>query len=158
MRWGWLCVAALLVGCGEEEAAPPREEFVPRPDFTWRPVASARGTALRLENFEGMLMLNLACVPDPGRLAASVPDFSPRGSEERLTLGAGDELTVLVVDPAAQSGAGVRGEAPLPEAWLTRFAGGARVGASYGAQTLGPVDGPPPAVAARFVETCRALP
>lgn len=158
MRWTILCVASLLTGCEAERSPAPRQEPVLRPAFAWRSVESAQGAALRLEGMSGGLMLNLACVGDPPRLVASVPDFSAIGSEERLSVGVGGEPTVLAVDPAAQRGAGVRGEAALPQGWLERLARGGEVGASYGAQTLEPVAGPPPEMGAAFVRACGALP
>ena len=84
--------------------------------------------------------------------------FKPIGSEERLTIGAGDDAFALVAMNVADPNASlVRATGPADEALLTAIASGRPISASYGAQHYGPIVAPPPALRRAFVDTCRKL-
>lgn len=101
----------------------------------------------------GQERLRLACLGD-GRLQITVPGFEPIGSEDRLTLGAGDEAFAHVADLEAP-GPGVTGGGPVDRDLLDRLARGAPVRAVYGAQSVGPLQANRPEVLAAFTERCR---
>lgn len=122
--------------------------------LSWESVASGEGMTLRLADADGKLRMSIACFANPPRLTASVPGFSPIGSEDKLTLALGDDPVVLVADPTRQQVPGVTGEGRVPDdlAVLMRDAG--EVGAVYGAQRVGPHLPPPPALASAFASAC----
>lgn len=95
--------------------------------------------------------LRIYCAAD-GRIGAQAPTLRPIASEERFTLGAGNEAHVLVADPA--SGA-VVAEGPMNDALIATLGGGQPISASYGAQTLGPFAAPPEDLRNTFAANCR---
>lgn len=101
--------------------------------------------------------ISLVCARGEGLMVVARA-FRPIGSEERLTLGAGDDAFALVAgnvaDPAATL---VRATAPADELLLTAIASGRPISASYGAQRYGPIAAPPPALRRAFADTCRRL-
>lgn len=101
--------------------------------------------------------ISLVCARGEGIMVVA-KIFRPIGSEERLTIGAGDDafalVAVNVADPKADL---VRATGPADEALLTAIAGGRPISASYGAQHYGPVEAPPPALRRAFADTCRKL-
>lgn len=101
--------------------------------------------------------LRLVCAKGDGfMVAASV--FRPVGSEERLSIGAGDAAFALVaVADTDADGPLVRATGAIEEGLLVALESGKPIAASYGAQSFGPVDAPPPALRRAFGETCRKL-
>jgi len=101
--------------------------------------------------------ISLVCARGEGLMVVARA-FRPIGSEERLTLGAGDDAFALVAgnvaDPAATL---VRATAPADELLLTAIASGRPISASYGAQRYGPIAAPPQALRRAFADTCRRL-
>ena len=117
--------------------------------------SAAAGTALIKTGPDGREELRIACRRNPADLWVLASRLRPIGSEERLSLGADDEVTALVARPDLSRGEGVEASGPIPEALLARLEAGATVGVSYGAQTLR-TTGPDPALAARFALACRS--
>ena len=157
-----IMVAAALAGCSggdddaEERGTQTSEEMVTRPELTAdRPIPTeptgwikgAGGPAsesLSYSDGTGGLLLSLACLADPARLQVTAPRLTPIESEERLTLGVGDRLAVMVAGPATRlggSGSGVTAEAPLDANLVAAMSGG-DFAVSYGADII-EIDQPP---------------
>ena len=118
---------------------------------TWEATNSDRAAVLRLIDPSGGLLMVLACRKDRGLLAV-VPGFTQIGSEDRLTLGLGDEPVVLVANPPRQGNPGVTAEGAAPPAGLIEAA--RDVSAVYGAQKLGPLAAPPEALREMLAKAC----
>ena len=116
--------------------------------------SAAAGAALIKTGQDGREELRIACRRDPADFWVLAGALTPIGSEERLSLGAGDEVVALVARPELRA-QGVEASGPVPAALLARLETGATVGVSYGAQTLR-TTGPDPALAARFAAACRS--
>lgn len=99
--------------------------------------------------------ISLVCARGDGIMVVARA-FHPIGSEERLTIGAGDDAFALVVAEDPQS-AHVSATGPADEAILTAIVSGRPISASYGAQRYGPVKAPPSALRRAFADTCRKL-
>jgi len=150
-------IAVALGGCGSEpsEQRPTEESQVTpepsgpplvqqtQPDREGAPmqpgveVASAGG-GLRFDNPDGSLRMALVCAGNPSKLVATVPSFTPIGSEDRFALALGHEPVTLVADPTRQPAMGVSAEGPVPEDFAALLAAADRVGALYGTQKIGP--------------------
>ncbi|HEX2764720.1 MAG TPA: hypothetical protein VHM92_12870 [Allosphingosinicella sp.] len=166
MRGLLLIVAASLVGCGSEPAAPPASDnriaaampgsAAPRTASgraRWDLQSGAEGPRLALIAEAGAPSLLLACRGDPRALLVNVPAFRPVGSEERLSFGGGGDAVALVAETAGdKERGGVSATGAVP-AELARILAGP-VSASYGAQKSGPHPPPPPELAGRFVKAC----
>ena len=101
--------------------------------------------------------ISLVCARGDGIMVVARA-FRPIGSEERLTIGAGDDAFALVAVNVADPGATlVRATGPADDALLTAIASGRPISASYGAQHFGPVEAPPQALRRAFADTCRKL-
>lgn len=101
--------------------------------------------------------LSLVCARGDGVMVVARA-FKRIGSEERLTLGAGDDAFALVaVNVADPKVTLVRATAAADEALLTAIASGRPISASYGAQRYGPIAPPPAALRRAFADTCRKL-
>jgi len=134
-----------------EPAAAPAAPPVPRSG--WRPGATIEESALTYVDDSGRPVLTLACVGT--ELRVSVPGFRKIGSEDRLTVGAGDEAFALVADLASVE-SGVVADGAIPPDLIDRIAQGQPVGAIYGTQTLDTVPGPDEETSRAFVSACRA--
>ncbi|SFS35026.1 hypothetical protein [Brevundimonas viscosa] len=159
-------VAALLgfslVACGSEpppvppEAPrPPAAPAAPEAPATPPPPAGAERLAFVDQAGEPRLLLDCLGGPRPA-LRASVAEFRKIGSEDRLTLGAGNEAFALVADLADPS-PGVVASGAIDLDLLRRIGDRRPVSAVYGAQSVGPLrpaDGMAPD---GFVVRCRAL-
>jgi hypothetical protein len=160
-----------LAACGGErpqEAAAPSEPVretqaaSQAPDATssapgagggWTMQASATaGAALVHTAKDGAEDLRVACRRNPADLWVSAPRFSRIGSEDRLSLGAGDKATALVADLQAE-GAGVEASGPVAPEFLEALRAGGEIGVSYGSQALR-LTPPEPATAERFARSC----
>lgn len=101
--------------------------------------------------------LRMVCARGEGFLVAA-PAFKPVGSEDRLSIGAGDDAFALVAVAAdGPQGPFVKATGPIDEPLLAALESGRPIAASYGAQTFGPVDTPPEAMRRAFADTCRKL-
>lgn len=101
--------------------------------------------------------LRLICARGEGFMVVASA-FRPIASEERLSIGAGDDAFALAaVAGEGAKGALVRATGPADEPLLAALDGGQPITASYGASTFGPVEAPPPAVRRAFTQSCRKL-
>lgn len=133
-----------------DAAPPPTEGAMGGP--RWESISSGEGTALRLTASDGTPTMSIACLGKPRRLVVTVPSFEPIGSEDRFSLGFGQEPVTLVADPKRQKGPGVTAEGPPPQQAL--FEGAENVSALYGTQRIGPVPAPPEKLREMLVKSC----
>lgn len=127
------------------EPAPP----VPAPaPVGW---AAAPDGALVWADADEARRFALTCAA--GDLHVRAPGLERIGSEDRLTLGAGDEAFALVADLTSPE-AGVVASGPVPADFLARLARGEAIGLVYGAQRIGPLPAPEAAVVGPFVAAC----
>lgn len=85
----------------------------------------------------GRTLLRITCVASPPRLVVDAPGVRPIGSEERLSLGFGNDPIALVARSAGR-GQGVTATGALPANIAGRILRARAIGASYGTQVLGP--------------------
>jgi hypothetical protein len=120
----------------------------------WESAASLEGTAIRLTQVDGKLLLSVACLRGPVRLVATAPGFSPIGSEDRFSLGLGDEPVTLVADPTPQAQSGVTAEGAVPDRFEELLEEAKQVSALYGTQRIGPVPAPSEALKKALAKSC----
>lgn len=136
----------LLAACGKPAQKPvqPSEPAAPPPQ-----VWSGDAHALSLWE-DGVQLLTIECDPKTG-LIVHGGQFKPVGSEERMSIGAGDVVVTLVATP---EGPAVKGEGPADPDFLRAFAESRKVAVNYGYQNMGPYDGPPRDLAEPFAAAC----
>jgi hypothetical protein len=164
----------LLAGCGSqtksdkvvevpEPSGPPVAQQVddtaqPLPKRSvpgWESAASGEGLALRLVEPDGKLVLSIACLGRPPRLVASVPSFTAIASEDRFSLGLGNDPVTLVADPTRQKPPGITGEGAVTEEFDRLFDGADQISAVYGRQQVGPHPAPQAALKEQFAKACQ---
>ena len=159
MRTVLLSVALLtLAACGRDEASAPTAPVEPLPVPSKPPLVQPPEAPTRLAFVDagGVERLELACRADDPAFQIVVPGFEVIGSEDRLTLGAGDEAFAHAADLEA-AGPGVTGGGPIVLDLIDRLARGEPVRAVYGAQSAGPLRAAQPELLAAFAERCRGL-
>jgi hypothetical protein len=174
MRWAPLALLALLAACGgpgqpkadrgvdvPEPSGPPVAQQVnasPPPSLpsaapSWESAVSGEGTALRLTESGGRLLLGIACLGSPARLTATAPGFSAIGSEDRFSLGLGQEPVTLVANLKSREG-GVTAEGAVPDDFGALLDRASEISALYGTQRIGPVPAPPEALKEALAQVC----
>ncbi len=162
MRLACLIVAVALAACAPD-APPPAEPQTPAgqaapgatPDvatqlgLSWQ--ASADGAELTLRDADGSPLLALSCANRT--MTAVAPRFEEIASEERFSLGADDQVFILVAQLGQESG--VRAEGQPAEYFLDHLPRATEIHANYGAQNLGPHVPPSPEQARAFAAACR---
>lgn len=155
-----LLTAALLglAACGRDEGAAPTAPIEPLPVPSKPPLVQppSAPTSLALVDASGVARVRLACRADDPAFQIVVPGFEIIGSEDRLTLGAGDEAFAHAADLRA-GGPGVTGGGPIDLDLIDRLARGEPVRAVYGAQSVGPLRAAEPETLAAFAQRCRGL-
>ena len=151
-RNGVCALLLALAACAPDE--PARTTDAPTASAWTMQVSAAAGAALVLRSETGAERLRIACRRQPADLYVVAPVFRQIGSEERLTLGAGDALATLVVAQDTPPGAPLAASGMLTEIFIAAVAAGRPIGASYGASQIAPL-APPPELAARFADACR---
>lgn len=119
--------------------------------LAWEVTQSDGATMLRLVNGSRSLLMALGCRRGQ-RLLVQVPSFTQVGSEDRLTLGFGDEAMALVARPPADGEPGVTAEGAAPPP--ARIEEAKTVSAVYGSQQLGPVPAPPEKLRQMLADAC----
>lgn len=154
MRVALLTVALLtLAACGRDEAPAPAAPAEPAPIPSKPPLVEPPEAPDRLAFVDagGVERLSLAC--EAGQMRVAVPGFERIGSEDRLTVGAGDEAFALVADLEAP-GEGVVGSGAADADLLARLARGEAVSAVYGRFTVGPLQAAQPEALPAFAARC----
>ena len=152
LRHGVCALLLPLVACAPDEPARPTN--APAASAWTMQVSASAGAALVLRSEIGAERLRIACRRQPAELYVVAPVFRQIGSEERLTLGAGDALATLVVAQNTPRGAPMAASGTLTEIFIEAVAAGRPIGASYGASQIAP-HAPPSELAARFADACR---
>lgn len=113
------------------------------------------GNVLRLLGPGRSLLMVLGC-RQPGRqLLVHVPSFTPIASEDRLSLGLGEEPVTLVADLAPRSGnLGIIATGESPGNLEALLVGARQITALYGTQRAGPYPSLSADVASSFARTC----
>lgn len=160
--------AGLLIGCGEapSPASPPpltSSDAADTPTLepvemaaAWSRVSSGEGEALRLQA-GAELVASLVCRADGSGLHAATDRFQLVMSEDRFTIGAGDEAFTLVANLAADRAQGVEASGEIPPGFIERVETGNPISFNYGAQTLGPLPAIQEADARAFAGACRDM-
>jgi hypothetical protein len=176
MRLPLPALLLLLASCGGASEAPKNDDDVDVPvpsgppvaqqadavpssapgesGPTWESAASGEGTALRLTAPDGRLLLSIACLRTPRRLIASAPGFKAIGSEDRFSLGLGEEPVTLVADPTRQEKSGVTAEGAVPASFGKLLDEAKQVSALYGSQQIGPHPAPGEALKEALARDC----
>ena len=169
-------VFLLLASCGREAPEAERRAELPQPSGppvaqqvdavpssapeqgspAWEMAAGGEGSALRLTGEGGTLLFAIACLGSPRRLAATAPGFSEIGSEDRFSLGLGDEPVTLVADLGGQGRSGVTAEGAVPDRFSELLEDAKQVSALYGTQQIGPVPAPSKALKEALAAACAA--
>lgn len=158
MRNAVLTVALLaLAACGREEAPAPAAPAEPPPIPSKPPLVQPPEAPDRLAFVDaaGVERLTLAC--SGGEMRVAVPGFERIGSEDRLTVGAGDEAFAFAADLQAP-GEGIVAGGAVDADLLARVARGEPVSAVYGRQTVGPLRAAQAASLPAFAAHCAASP
>lgn len=159
--------ALLLVACGDDRPPAPQpatdeaESAAPLPEEPpvgpgWSLISSGEGVSLRLEE-GGDLIASIACLRDPAGMRAESDRFQRVMSEDRFTVGVGDEAYALAADLEADRDQGVEASGDIAPDLLNRLAAGGEIAFNYGAQNLGPFPAVPEADRDAFVEDCREI-
>lgn len=156
MRRLTLAALLLLAACNQPaEKAPveaPKAEPAPTPSLA-KPLAWTAGQGVIVLQEGGADVLRIACAG--GQLLVHGERFQPIGSEERMSIGAGDAIAVLVATPAEdRTPPTVKGEGEADPAFLAALGEGRKIAVNYGYQNMGPYDGPPAGMAQAFVSGC----
>lgn len=138
-----------------EEASTGTPAPAPAPVSNWRLASNGEGVSLELAG-SGASVARFACLHSGRVFQAQGFGLNPIGSEERLTVGAGNEAHALVANPGATA-TGVLGAGSISPALLDAIEAGGPLSISYGAQTLGPLESLSPADQAAFVSGCRSI-
>lgn len=144
-----------LAACDQapRENRPVEPTPIPsRPPLVQPPEAPDR---LAFVDAGGAERLSLAC--RDGQMTVAVPEFERIGSEDRLTVGAGDEAFAFAADLQAPGDGIIAGGAADADL-LARLARGEPVSAIYGQQTIGPLQAARPAALAPFAALCAGDP
>jgi len=141
---GVLALAACGKPAEQPKPAAPAPAAAPLP-LDWL----AENGALVLRD-HGAELLKIECSKAKG-LTIHGERFKPVGSEERMSVGAGDVVVTLVATP---DGAGMKGEGPADPDFLRALGEGRKVAVNYGYQNMGAYDGPPREIAEPFTAAC----
>lgn len=119
----------------------------------WSRGESEGGVVLTLTDARDVPTMTMRCAGDPAEFVVRVIGFTPIGSEERLSLGLGEEIVTMVADPEDRSG-GVVATTHDPAAIAGPLRAADAIVASYGAQNFGSVAPPAPEAINSLIESC----
>lgn len=151
-------IAALLglAACSRDEPAAPTAPAEPSPIPSKPPLVAPPETPgpLAFVDAVGAERLRLDC--RAGQFHVVVPGFEPVASEDRLTIGAGDEAFAHAADLQVP-GPGVAANGAIDADLLGRLARGEPVRAVYGSQSVGPLTASGPEALRAFAARCGRL-
>ncbi|CAN5715602.1 hypothetical protein BH23GEM6_BH23GEM6_24520 [soil metagenome] len=150
---GLISVLIMFGGCERLQSEAVRSDTI-HAGLLWSLRLEDVGTTLLLTDASGASVLSISCREEPRTMTIDVEKFQPVSSEDRMSVGAGDEAFVFVADLADTTTSGVRAHAPTSEMFLEHFQRATQISASYGAQTVGPHMPPDPSDTKRFVGAC----
>lgn len=143
MRAAALAFTVFLAVACQPEAEPQPEVEAELPSAVPEPGWTVDGGDLLLHDEGGAQLLRLGCSGGPPvELLARFGSFEPIGSEERLSLGLGEEIVTMVAQVVGAEGPGLIAAARFTPALGRQLELAGSISASYGDQTFGPV-GPP---------------
>jgi hypothetical protein len=120
--------------------------------LAWAASASDEGNSIVLTE-GGAAVLRISCIGD--ELVVYGERLKHVGSEERMSVGAGDIIATLVATAATdRNPPTVKGEGAIDEAFVRAVGEGRKIAVNYGYQNMGPYDGPPAEMAGNFVAAC----
>ncbi len=137
-----------------DTAAPAPRSSTPPAEVTqlrWAVAGGSEGAHAHLLAPDGTMVLSLGCRLGSGRLEVSVPGLTRIGSEDRLSLGFGDDSIALAADMTAP-GKGVHATGAVPPDIVDQLTSATAIGVAYGNQNLGPYQ-PPSSDEARAMAT-----
>lgn len=159
----FVLTALVLTGCGPDAPEPksaPAAAPATAPDPNGWAFAIGKNSvelAWMTETMPGSSPLRLICARGRG-IMVEAATLTPIASEERLSVGAGNEpLALVAVAAQTPRGAVVRATGAADEAFLTALETGGPIAVSYGAQHYGPLAAPAEAMRRAFADTCRKL-
>ncbi|GAA0870397.1 hypothetical protein GCM10009116_22330 [Brevundimonas basaltis] len=158
MRAALLTIALLgLAACDREPApaASPEPTAISEPAAPLPPASTKASGRVAFVDAGAVVRLSIAC--SDGKMEVAVPSFERIGSEDRLTLGAGDEAFAFAADLQAP-GEGIVAGGPADADLLARLVRGEPVSALYGRQAIGPLQAVQPAAVAEFAARCAEVP
>ncbi|MFN4287108.1 MAG: hypothetical protein ACK4E3_01255 [Brevundimonas sp.] len=143
----------VLVACEAPQA--PVDEDPPEPPARTGWSADSMGPSVSYASDDGTPLIRLTCLSGPARIQVVGERFEPIASEDRMSVGVGDEVYAFVADLESSRSSGVLANGDAPDDLLQRLEAGGEIGLSYGAQSEGPVPGLTGELAANFVAACR---
>ena len=156
MRVLFLSIAILTAAACQPEAEPEPEVREPLPTAVPETGWSEDGGDLVLHDEEGVQLLRLGCsAGPPAELLARFGRFEPIGSEERLSLGLGEEVVAMVAQVVGAEGPGLIASTRYTPALARHIEEAGSVSARYGNQFLGPVGPPAAGQVAALLTACR---
>lgn len=159
MRAALLTAALLGLAACDREPAPAASPEPPAASETTAaklPPASTK-TSGRIAFVDAGAVVRLSIACSGGEMEVTVPGFERIGSEDRLTVGAGDEAFAFAADLQAP-GEGIVASGPADADLLARLVRGEPVSALYGRQTVGPLQAVQPAALSEFAVRCAEAP
>lgn len=145
MRAAPLLALLLLAAACQPEAEPEPEASAELPSAVPETGWTGDGGDLVLHDEAGTQLLRLGCSAGPPvELRARFGRFTPIGSEERLSLGLGEEVVTMVAQVVGAEGPGLIASTRYDAALGTALEQAGSISARYGNQNFGPV-GPPDA-------------
>jgi hypothetical protein len=137
------------------EVMPPvKGPLLPKP-LHWAASSSDEGNAIVLIEGEDTAVLRIACLREKG-LVVYGERLKPVGSEERMSIGAGNTVATLAATAATdRNPPTVKGEGAIDEDFVRAVGEGRKIAVNYGYQNMGPFDGPPAEMAQNFVAGCQ---
>lgn len=154
MRRALLLIALAAAACAPEEEPDPELETA-LPSAVPEPGWSNDAGDLVLHDEAGAQLLRLGCSAGPPvRLVARFGSFAPIGSEERVSLGLGEEVVTMVAEVVGAEGPGLIASTRYRPALGRSLTEAGSISALYGTQQFGPVGPPDAALVGALLARC----
>ncbi|WP_142847138.1 hypothetical protein [Telmatospirillum sp. J64-1] len=119
----------------------------------WEMAVDGGDVVARLIGADGLPVMSIACLAGTGELSVHVPGFTRIPSEDRLSIGFGDDSIALAVDLRSPV-PGVTGSQTLSRDILAQIRSASMIGALYGTQFTGLHPAPDAADVERWAGSC----